>query len=590
MILTRVLVANRGEIALRIVRACRDAGVASVAVHGETDRAAPYVRNADQAIDLKGTSATETYLDITKLLAAAARTDADAVHPGYGFLAENADFAQAVLDAGLIWIGPPPEVIRALGDKVRARAIAATAGAPLTPGTAAQINGPEDAVAFAREHGLPVAIKAAHGGGGRGMRIARTLGEIPELAAAANREAQAAFGRAECFVESYIEGGRHIEAQVLADQHGAIEVLGTRDCTLQRRYQKLVEEAPAPFLTEVVRKEVERCAVDICRAAGYVNAGTVEYLLSPGGALSFLEVNTRLQVEHSVTEESAGVDIVRAQLMIADGSSLASALRGHGEHPQHGHTHRHAVEFRINAEDPARGFAPSTGTVTGLRTPAGPGVRIDSGIEIGTVVDGGFDSLLAKLIVSGRNRAQALERARRAVAEFEISGVSTTLPFVRDILQDPAFVAADAAGFAVHTRWIEEDYTPSATASPDHVDGPPAVRIGSRWLPVDLPGIETSTNDRLIAIRTQTPERGQRADAATGDTITSPMQGTVIRLAVAEDDLVDAGQVVAVVEAMKMENPLTAPHHGQVVDLRVAVGDTLAQGGMICRIEATKDI
>ncbi len=587
MSLRRVLVANRGEIALRIVRACRDAGVASVAVHGEADRAAPYVRTADLAVDLEGTSAAETYLDIAKLLAAAARIDADAVHPGYGFLAENADWAQAVLDAGLTWIGPPPEVIRALGDKVRAREIAATAGAPLTPGTDAPIGGADDADAFAREYGLPVAIKAAHGGGGRGMRIARTLDEIPDLVAAAGREAQAVFGRAECFVESYIERGRHIEAQVLADQHGAIEVLGTRDCTLQRRYQKLVEEAPAPFLTDVVRKEVERCAVDICRAAGYVNAGTVEFLLSPGGELSFLEVNTRLQVEHSVTEESAGVDVVRAQLAIADGSSLASALNGHDDHPQDGRAHRHAVEFRINAEDPVRGFAPSTGTVTALRTPAGPGVRLDSGIEIGTVIDGGFDSLLAKLIVSGRDRAQALERARRAVDEFEITGVSTTLPFVRDILRNPAFVAAEGAGFTVHTRWIEEEYIPSAAASHDHVDGPPAVRIGSRWLSVELPGVENSTSDRLIAVHAQALERGQRADAATGDVISSPMQGTVIRLAVAEGDLVDAGRVVAVVEAMKMENQLTAPHDGQVIDLRVAVGDTLAQGGVICRIEAT---
>ena len=453
----RVLIANRGEIALRVVRACRDASLTAIAVYADPDEGAPFARLADEALPLRGTVPADTYLDAAKLLAAAEQSGAEAVHPGYGFLAEDAGFAQAVLDAGLTWIGPPPRAIRALGDKVAARAIAARVGAPLVPGTPGAVADPGEAVRFAEQHGLPVAIKAAHGGGGRGLRVARELGEVAALFEAAAREARAAFGRGECFVESYVEHGRHVEAQVLADQHGDVLVAGTRDCTLQRRYQKLVEEAPAPFLTGAQRATLERSAADICRAAGYAGAGTVEFLLSPRGELSFLEVNTRLQVEHPVTEESADLDLVRAQLLIAAGHPLRAAI-------VLGRPRRHAIEFRVNAEDPAREFAPSSGRITRFRPPGGPGIRVDSGVEDGSVVGGQFDSLLAKLIVTGRDRRHAIERARRALREFDIAGVRTTLPFLRAVLAEPAFTAEGPGGFAVHTRWIEQDYLPAATA------------------------------------------------------------------------------------------------------------------------------
>ncbi|MDQ6850399.1 MAG: biotin/lipoyl-binding protein [Actinomycetota bacterium] len=575
--LTRVLIANRGEIALRIVRACRDAALTSVTVYADPDAGAPFVRLADEAVALGGATPAQTYLDAAKLLAAAERAGADAVHPGYGFLAENADFAQAVLDAGLIWIGPPPDVIRALGDKVRARAIAAQAGVPLVPGTERPV-GAGDAVAFARQHGLPIAIKAAHGGGGRGLRIARTLDDVEAQFAAAVREATSAFGRGECFVESYVERGRHVEAQVLADVHGNVSVVGTRDCTLQRRYQKLVEEAPAPFLSEMQRADLERHAAAICRAAGYVNAATVEFLLAPAGELSFLEVNTRLQVEHSATEESVDVDIVRAQLRIAAGHPLDLAVTSAGQDRG-----RHAIEFRINAEDPANEFAPSTGMITGLRLPGGPGVRLDSGIEAGTVVGGQFDSLLAKLIVTGRDRSQATERARRAIDEFEITGVRTTLPFFAALLRDPAFISDGSDGFTVHTRWIEEDYLPTADPA-EAPDSSLAVRIGSRWLAVNLPALENPESTRLVSVREQVRDRVQRAEKDAGDIISAPMQATVTKVEVADGDDVSEGQVVAVVEAMKMENQLRAPHAGQVSELRVSSGDTLAQGDSVCRI------
>ena len=584
--ITKVLVANRGEIAVRIVRACRDAALASVAVYADPDADAPFVRLADEAVALGGTTSAETYLDVGKVLDAAARTGADAVHPGYGFLAENAAFAQAVLDAGLIWIGPPPEVIRTLGDKVQARAIAAKVGAPLVPGTDYPVDGPDEAVAFAEQHGLPIAIKAAHGGGGRGMRIARTQDEIGELFDAAVREATASFGRGECFVESYVERGRHVEAQVMADRHGDVRVVGTRDCTLQRRYQKLVEEAPAPFLTVAQRIEIEGSATAICAEAGYVGAGTVEFLLAPSGALSFLEVNTRLQVEHSATEESTGLDLVRAQLLIAAGHPLDDALgseqRAEPRTDPRPAT-RHAIEFRINAEDPAQGFAPSTGVITGFVRPDGPGIRLDSGVTTGSVVGGQFDSLLAKLVVSGRDRVQVLERARRALAEFEITGVRTTLPFFRTVLDDPAFTAVD--GFAVHTRWIEEEYLPGqADAAP--ADSGLAVQIGNRWVPVAVPGLLAARGDRLREVREQARERTQRAEQASDDVVSSPMQGTLTQLHVADGDDVVAGQAIAVVEAMKMENQLRAPHSGRVSDLRIAVGDTLAQGAAICRVSS----
>jgi acetyl-CoA/propionyl-CoA carboxylase biotin carboxyl carrier protein len=586
--LKRVMIANRGEIALRIARACRDAGVASVAVYADPDAGAPFTRAADEAVALDGTGAVGTYLDGAKLLAAARRSGADAVHPGYGFLAENAGFAQAVTDAGLAWIGPPPHVIRALGDKTGARAIAARAGAPMTAGTARPAADAAEAVAFARQHGLPVAIKAAHGGGGRGLRVARELGEVAALFEAAVREAASAFGRGECFVESYIEHGRHVEAQVLADRHGRVEVVGTRDCTLQRRYQKLVEEAPAPFLTGAQAAAIERSAAAICREAGYVSAGTVEFLLSPGGELSFLEVNTRLQVEHGVTEETTGLDLVRAQLLIAAGHPLAAVL-GPGGPPAPA---RHAIEFRVNAEDPADGFAPSTGTVTVFRPPGGPGVRLDSGVEAGSVIGGQFDSLLAKLIVTGRDRTQAIERARRALAEFEITGVRTTLPFLRAVLAEPAFTADGPGGFTVHTRWVEQDYVPAAAAglagpgpgAGDGGPGPVLVRIGTRWLSVSLPGLEQAREGPLLAARQEARQRRERAGLAAGDVITAPMQGTVTQVMVTGGDEVSAGQVLAVVEAMKMENPLRAPHAGRIAGLAVAAGDTVAQGAPLCRV------
>jgi acetyl-CoA/propionyl-CoA carboxylase biotin carboxyl carrier protein len=580
----RVLIANRGEIALRVVRACRDAGLASVAVYADPDAGAPFTQRADEAVALGGRTAADSYLDIGRLLAAAQRSGADAVHPGYGFLAENADFAAAVLAAGLTWIGPPPEVIRALGDKVRARAIAAEAGAPLVPGTTGPVADAVEAVAFARGHGLPVAIKAAHGGGGRGLRIARDLAEVGPLFEAAVREATAAFGRGECFVEAYVEHGRHVEAQVLADTQGTVAVVGTRDCSLQRRYQKLVEEAPAPFLSDGQRSQLEESAAAICRAAGYVNAGTVEFLLSPRGDLSFLEVNTRLQVEHSATEESTDTDLVRAQLLIAAGHPLATAL---GEvtaiEPR-----RHAIEFRINAEDCAHGFIPSTGAVTGWRTPGGPGVRLDSGVDAGAEVGGQFDSLLAKLIVTGRDRGQALERARRALAEFEVAGVQTTLPFFRDVVGEPAFTATGPEGFAVHTGWIEQEYQPGADGGGDAAaagdDGEVPVRIGRQWLTVAVPGLAQAKDGPLARARQQARDRQERAEQAAGDVITAPMQGTVLRVAVADGDEVTAGQVLIVVEAMKMENPLRAPHPGRVTGLQAAVGDSVAQGTVLGQV------
>ncbi len=577
----RVLIANRGEIALRVVRACRDAGLASIAVYADPDAGAPFVRLADEAVPLAGTTSADTYLDIAKLLAAAGQTGAQAVHPGYGFLAENADFAQAVLDAGLTWIGPPPEVIRVLGDKVRARAIAARVGAPLVPGTPHPVADAAEAERFAEQHGVPVAIKAAHGGGGRGLRIARDLGEVAGLFDAAVREARSAFGRGECFVEAYVERGRHVEAQVLADTSGTVLVVGTRDCTLQRRYQKLVEEAPAPFLSDRQRAVLERSAAAICREAGYVNAGTVEFLLSPQGELSFLEVNTRLQVEHSATEESTDVDLVRAQLLIAAGHPAEAAIAS-------ARPRRHAIEFRINAENPGRGFAPSTGTITRFRAPSGPGIRLDSGVEAGGVIGGQFDSLLAKLVVTGRDRLEAIERARRALAEFDVAGVQTTLPFLRAVLTEPAFTADGPDGFAVHTSWVEQDFQPAeavGAADPaDPVDERVAVRVGNRWLAVDVPGLAQAREGPLVLARQQARDRLERAGQQAGDVVGAPMQGTVMRIAVAEGDEVTAGQLLAVVEAMKMENPLLAPHRGRVAGLRVHVGDTVVQGAVLCRV------
>ncbi|MGH3624994.1 MAG: acetyl-CoA carboxylase biotin carboxylase subunit, partial [Sciscionella sp.] len=449
--ISKVLVANRGEIAVRVIRGCADAGLASVAVYADQDRDAPFARLADEAFALGGDSAAQTYLNIDKLIDVGMRSGADAVHPGYGFLSENAEFAQAVIDADLIWIGPSPQAIRDLGDKVTARHIATRVGAPLVPGTPNPVAGPDEVVAFASEHGLPVAIKAAFGGGGRGLKVARTTEEIPELFDSATREALAAFGRGECFVERYLDRPRHVEAQVLADKHGTVIVVGTRDCSLQRRHQKLVEEAPAPFLTDEQRSTIHKSAKAICAEAGYTGAGTVEYLVGEDGTVSFLEVNTRLQVEHPVTEETTGIDLVREMFAIAAGERLR-----HTEDPA---PRGHSIEFRINGEDPGHNFLPTPGTITRLVFPDGPGVRVDSGVESGSVVGGQFDSLLAKLIVTGADRKQALERSRRALAETVIDGMATVLPCHRAIVRDPAFVAEGVAEvFTVHTRWIETEF------------------------------------------------------------------------------------------------------------------------------------
>jgi acetyl-CoA/propionyl-CoA carboxylase biotin carboxyl carrier protein len=576
----KVLIANRGEIAVRVIRACRDAGLGSVAVYADSDRDALHARLADEAYALGGDTATETYLRIDKLVQTAARAGADAVHPGYGFLAENADFAQAVIEAGLTWIGPSPQAIRDLGDKVTARHIAQRAGAPLVPGTSDPVSGPDEVAAFATEHGLPVAIKAAFGGGGRGLKVARTMEEIPAQFESATREAVAAFGRGECFVERYLDRPRHVEAQVLADQHGNVVVVGTRDCSLQRRHQKLVEEAPAPFLTTEQRAAIHESAKAICREAGYHGAGTVEYLVGADGTVSFLEVNTRLQVEHPVTEETSGIDLVREQFRIADGDKLR--LQADPE------PRGHSIEFRINGEDPGRGFLPAPGVVTRLRLPEGPGVRVDTGIESGSVIGGNFDSLLAKVIVTGETRTEALERARRALDEMVVDGMATALPFHRLVVRDPSFVDEP---FSVHTRWIETEW--SNTVDP-FTAGPAAeataeerttvvVEVSGKRLEVSLPASLTSAAPAAVRAPRRATKRGH-ASAASGDTLTSPMQGTIVKVAVSVGDSVAQGDLVVVLEAMKMEQPLYAHKAGVVTDLVADVGSTVSAGAVICTI------
>ena len=581
----KVLIANRGEIAVRIIRACKDAGLASVAVYADSDRDALHVRIADEAYALGGDSAADTYLRVDKLIDVAAKAGADGVHPGYGFLAENADFAQAVIDAGITWIGPTPQAIRDLGDKVTARHIAQRAGAPLVPGTPDPVAGADEIVAFAQAHGLPVAIKAAFGGGGRGLKVARTIEEIPALFESATREAVAAFGRGECFVERYLDQPRHVEAQVLADQHGNVIVVGTRDCSLQRRHQKLVEEAPAPFLTDAQRAQIHESAKAICREAGYHGAGTVEYLVGVDGTISFLEVNTRLQVEHPVTEETAGIDLVREQFRVADGEKL----RFDADPTPRGHS----IEFRINGEDPGRGFLPAPGAVTEFRLPDGPGVRVDTGIESGSVIGGNFDSLLAKVIITGEDRQQALERARRALDEMVVDGMATALPFHRAIVRDEAFTSEP---FAVHTRWIETDFVNeippfTGAAAADATDGPRetvVVEVGGKRLEVTLPaGFGTGTGaapaGAAKAPRSRAGGRKQ-AGAAGGDTLASPMQGTIVKIAVADGDTVAEGDLIVVLEAMKMEQPLNAHKSGVVSGLTAQVGEVVPSGTAICTI------
>ncbi|ADJ42753.1 acetyl/propionyl-CoA carboxylase, biotin carboxylase subunit fused with biotin carboxyl carrier subunit [Amycolatopsis mediterranei S699] len=586
---TKILVANRGEIAVRVIRAAKDAGLASVAVYADPDRDAPHVRLADEAFALGGTTAAESYLNFDKLLDAAKRSGADSVHPGYGFLSENADFAQAVLDAGLTWIGPSPQAIRDLGDKVTARHIAMRAGAPLVPGTKEPVKDASEIVAFADEHGLPVAIKAAFGGGGRGLKVARTREEIPELFESATREAVAAFGRGECFVERYLDKPRHVEAQVLADMHGTAIVVGTRDCSLQRRHQKLVEEAPAPFLNDEQRKRIHESAKAICKEAGYYGAGTVEYLVATDGTISFLEVNTRLQVEHPVSEETTGLDLVREMFRIARGEKLRIT-----EDPE---PRGHSIEFRINGEDAGRGFLPAPGTVTKFVAPSGPGVRVDSGVESGSVIGGQFDSMLAKLIVTGSDRNNALERSRRALAEMVVEGMATVLPFDRVIVDDPAFIG-DENGFSVHTRWIETEFdnkiepfvAPDIEATEEEPRQNVVVEVGGRRLEVSLPGgfaLEGGGGrGGGVTVKAKPRKRaGGTKAAVSGDAVTAPMQGTIVKVAVEEGQTVEAGELIVVLEAMKMENPVTAHKAGTVTGLSVEVGAAVTQGTQLLEIK-----
>ena len=580
--ISKVLVANRGEIAVRVIRAARDAGIASVAVYAEPDAQAPFASLADEAFALGGTTSAESYLVFDKILDAAEKSGADAIHPGYGFLSENADFAQAVIDAGLTWIGPSPESIRNLGDKVTARHIAERAEAPMAPGTKDPVAGADEVQSFAMEYGLPVAIKAAFGGGGRGMKVAYSAEEIPDLFESATREATSAFGRGECFVERYLDRARHVEAQVLADKHGNVVVVGTRDCSLQRRFQKLVEEAPAPFLTEEQRASIHESAKRICREAGYYGAGTVEYLVGADGLISFLEVNTRLQVEHPVSEETTGLDLVREQFRIAEGHELSLK-----EDPT---PHGHAFEFRINGEDAAANFMPAPGTIVKYSEPAGPGVRVDSGVVQGSVIGGQFDSMLAKLIVWGPDRETALRRSARALAEYTVEGLPTVIPFDQAVVADPAFAAEDG-NFGIYTKWIEEEWDNQLPAHDDSTDAEAAeaepsqvhtVEIDGRRIEVALPA-SFGING---APRKKKKRKGSGAKAAvSGDAVTSPMQGTVIKVNVEEGQEVAEGEVLLVLEAMKMENPVKAHKAGTVTGLAVEAGSSTTKGSVLLEIK-----
>ncbi|MCO1339499.1 acetyl-/propionyl-CoA carboxylase subunit alpha [Kocuria polaris] len=584
--LTKVLIANRGEIAVRVIRAARDEGIASVAVYADPDRDALHVRLADEAYALGGSTAAESYLVMDKILDAAASSGADAIHPGYGFLSENAQFAQRVIDAGLTWIGPPPQAISQLGDKVQARHIAEKVGAPLVPGTKDPVESTEEVVAFADEHGLPLAIKAAYGGGGRGIKVARDRADIGELYESAVREATAAFGRGECFIERFLDAPRHVETQCLADIHGNVVVVSTRDCSLQRRNQKLVEEAPAPFLTAEQNERLYAASKAILVEAGYVGAGTCEFLVGQDGVISFLEVNTRLQVEHPVSEEVTGIDLVREQFRLARGEAL-----GYTDPEVRGHS----FEFRINGEDAGRNFMPAPGTITSLKLPTGPGVRVDSGVEEGESVSGNFDSMIAKLIVTGSTREQAAQRARRALAEMTIEGMPTVLPFHRAVMSDDAFVPADAP-FRVHTRWIETEFenniapfSAAGSAPAAEEDGERqsiTVEVGGKRLEVVLPaGLGAAAAPAKAGkAKRKRSSRGGATAAVSGDALTSPMQGTIVKVAAQDGDTVAEGDLIVVLEAMKMEQPLTAHKAGTIEGLTAAVGETVNAGATIATI------
>jgi len=578
--ISKVLIANRGEIAVRVIRAAKDSGIASVAVYADQDRDARHVKLADEAYALEGSTSAETYLVIDKLLSIARRSGADAVHPGYGFLAENADFARAVIDSGLIWIGPSPEAIEKLGDKVSARHIAEKVGAPLAPGTLNPVVDAAEVLAFVDEHGLPVAIKAAFGGGGRGLKVARTREEIPELFDSATREAITAFGRGECFVEKYLDKPRHVETQCLADAAGNVVVISTRDCSLQRRHQKLVEEAPAPFLTDAQNEQLYTSSKAILREVGYVGAGTCEFLVAADGTISFLEVNTRLQVEHPVSEEITGIDLVREQFRIAEGGTLDYP----DPEPQ-----GHSFEFRINGEDPGLNFMPTPGPVNVLRFPGGPGVRVDSGVTTGDVIGGSFDSLLAKLIVTGSSREDALERSRRALDEFEVAGLPTVLPFHRAIVRDPAFISEP---FSVYTRWIETDFDndiePWSGSLPDAEPAAPrqnvVVEVGGKRIEVSLPARMLGAAATTTSAAPPRRNAGSVTSTATGDSVKAPMQATIVKLAVSDGDHVVKGDLVVVLEAMKMEQPLTAHKDGTIANINAAVGTTVSSGHLLLNI------
>ena len=586
--ISKVLIANRGEIAVRIARACKDSGIGSVAVYADPDRDALHVKVADEAYALGGTTPADSYLVQEKLLEIAAKSGADAVHPGYGFLAENASFAQAVLDAKLIWIGPPPEAIDALGDKVKARHIAARANANMVPGTTDPVEDSDEVVAFAKKHGLPVAIKAVFGGGGRGMKVARTMEQIPELFDSATREAVAAFGRGECFVERYLDKPRHVETQCLADNHGNVVVVSTRDCSLQRRHQKLVEEAPAPFLSREQTAEMVRASKAVLLEANYRGAGTCEFLVGQDGVVSFLEVNARLQVEHPVTEEVTGIDLVREQFRIASGEAL-----GYVDPTPTGHS----IEFRINGEDAGRNFLPAPGVVAVFRPPSGPGVRLDSGVESGDVIGGAFDSMLAKLIITGKDRTQALARSRRALAEFVIDGMPTVLPFHRAVVADEAFAPKNPRQpFTVHTRWIETEFVNDIPPYSGVVADAPepagerqsvVVEVGGKRLEVTLPG-GLSLGGGGGATKKKAPRRtggGKAGTAASGDALTAPMQGTIVKIVVEEGQAVEVGELVVVLEAMKMEQPINAHKAGTITGLTATVGETVTNGAVIAEIK-----